>query len=140
MIQYARVTKIIDESMARISVVRESACGHDCTSCGGCAMASAPVVADAENCIGAKVGDCVIVETDTTAVIGIAAVVYLFPLALFFALYIMCRVFDAGEAVAVISGALGFAAGVLCAVCLNKRVAKKKSVAFKIVSYDLGEE
>ena len=139
MLQHAKVTKILNEATAKVSVVRESACGHDCASCGGCGMASAPVVADAENCIGARVGDSVIIETDTTAVIGIAAVVYLFPLVLFFALYILCRAFNAVEFVSVAAGAFGFAVGILCAVALNRNVAKKKKVSFKIVSFDLGD-
>ena len=49
MLQQAKVVRIIDENKAEISVARASACGHDCESCSGCGMSSAPVNAEAIN-------------------------------------------------------------------------------------------
>jgi len=139
MIQQAKVVRIIDEKTAEISVIRESACGHDCESCGGCGMSAAEeIFAEAINELGARVGDCVDVETDTTAVIGIAAVVYLLPLLLFFAIYIIFRILKLNDAVCLLCGGVGFAIGVLCALALNRIVGKKNSIPLKIVSVNSG--
>ncbi len=140
MLQQAKVVRIIDDNKAEISVVRASACGHDCESCPGCGMSSSPVNATAMNSIGAHVGDLVTVETDTTAVIGIAAVVYMLPLALFFMAYITCKAINFTDAVSLILGAVGFAAGVLCALVVNRCVDKNNSVDFKIISINSGEK
>lgn len=138
MLQQAKVVRITDDNIAEISVVRASACGHDCESCPGCGMSSSQVVAEAVNTVGARVGDLVTVETDTTAVIGVAAVVYMLPLALFFIVYITCKVIGFTDAVALISGAVGFAAGILCALRVNRHVDKNNGVCFKIISVDSG--
>ncbi len=140
MLQRAKVVRIIDENTAEISVVRASACGHDCESCGGCGMSSSQVVAEAVNSVGARVGDVVTVETDTTAVIGIAAVVYMLPLALFFIPYIVCKLIGFTDAVSLVVSALGVCAGILCALHVNRRVDKNGSASFKIISVNSGEE
>ncbi len=140
MLQQAKVVRIIDDNKAEISVVRASACGHDCESCLGCGMSSSQVIAVAMNLVGARVGDLVTVETDTTAVIGIAAVVYMLPLALFFIAYITCKVIGFTESLSLIPGAIGFAVGILCALLVNRRVDKSSSVGFKIISINSGEK
>lgn len=140
MLQQAKVIRIIDENNAEISVVRESACGHDCESCGGCGMSSSSVSAEAINLVNARVGDFVTVETDTTAVIGIAAVVYMLPLVLFFAFYIALKAIGFSDTVSLAFGGAGFVLGILCALFANRRVDSKNSVSFKIISINSGEK
>ena len=135
----AKVVSLINEDLALVSVTRDSACGHDCGSCQGCGLSSETISARAINKIGAIPGDTVTLETDTTAVIGIAAVVYLLPIILFFSAYIICKLFIFTETAAIICGALGFIAGVLVALLTNKRVTSQKNDIFVIISVDSGD-
>ena len=132
MLQKAKVIAI-EDGMATISVERESACGHDCGSCAGCGMQSARIIADAENSLGAKVGDMVEVESETAKVLKIAGVVYILPLVLFFAAYFALVLTVASETAAMLGGMAGFLLGVLCAIRLNRREAKAASVTHRII-------
>ena len=68
---------------ARISVPRKSACGHDCEECAGCGVSGAAVRAKAKNDIGAQPGQKVVVESSTKKLMGVVALVYVLPVALF---------------------------------------------------------
>lgn len=57
MVQTAKVTRILPGGRAEVSVKRQSACGHDCSKCGGgCSelMVSSTVSVVAANGIGAQ--------------------------------------------------------------------------------------
>ena len=87
MIQTAKVIRILEDGRAEVSVQRQSACGHDCSKCGGgCAeLAVLPtVVVKAENPVRAMAGDTVTVESSSHQVLKAAAFVYLVPFLLFF--------------------------------------------------------
>lgn len=114
--QTARVIALHPDGTAELAVKRDTACG-DCASCGGCAAGTVRVTV--ENSLKAAVGDTVLVETDTTKVIAIAALVYLLPLLLFFAGYAI------GSALGVqplVLGGIGFAAALLAAVIVNRKL------------------
>ena len=80
--QQVEVKSVGADGYAQVEAVRRSACSGDCDHCGGCASAKQYVLVRAKNPIGAAVGDQVIVETSSRAILGAAAVVYLVPLAL----------------------------------------------------------
>ena len=82
MIQTAKVVRVLPDGRAEVAVKRQSACGHDCSKCGGgCAeLAVLPtVVVKAENPVRAMAGDMVTVESSSGRVLGAAMVVYLVP-------------------------------------------------------------
>ena len=71
--------------MAEVEVTRRSACGHDCAKCGGCGgLETQTLYVTAFNGVAAQVGDRVLLEGETGRVLGIAVLVYLLPVVLFF--------------------------------------------------------
>ena len=76
MTQTAMVRRILPQNRVELSIMRESACGHDCSSCGGCSMSEKrEVTVIANDPIGAHPGDSVIVESSSKRLLGIAALV-----------------------------------------------------------------
>ena len=69
-------------NMAYVRFLRESACGGNCSSCGGCA--SKPFDKWIENTLSLSVGDKVEVETENKKILFLAFMVYILPLSLFF--------------------------------------------------------
>ena len=91
--QTATVTKLLPGNKAELTVHRQTACGHDCSNCGGCGeIVTKPIIVIADNSIGADVGDSVVITGSSKQVLGLAAVVYLVPFVLFFALYSGCGI------------------------------------------------
>lgn len=134
MTQTATVKRIISTKRAEITVRRPSACGHKCSDCTGCkTCVNAELTALAENALGAVPGDVVTVESSTAQVLGIAAVVYLVPLILFFALYFLGGAMNMSESIKLLLALAGLAAGVGAAMQLN-RAKRKKTVPLRIVS------
>ena len=86
--QTATVMKLLPGNKAELQVHRQTACGHDCTKCGGCGeIVSKPIKLIADNSIGAEVGDAVRVTGSSSQVLGLAAIVYMVPVVLFFVMY-----------------------------------------------------
>ena len=92
MTQIATVERILDQNHAEISVPRKSACGHDCEECAGCGVTGTAVKARAVNPIGAQPGQKVVVESSTQKMLGIVALVYAIPVALFLVGYVVAGV------------------------------------------------
>ena len=122
MTQIAVVSRLVGTDKAEIRVRRPSACGHDCKSCGGCGPDSmTQITAVAENQAGARPGDTVRVESESRAVLGLAAVLYLLPIAfLFLGYFIASGPLGLGEGASVIAG-LGFMAVSFAAGWLRER-------------------
>lgn len=134
MTQSARVRRIVDSNRAEVVVRRQSACSHDCSRCGGCSAGADvhEVSVVAENPLGAGVGDTVTVESSTGQVIGIAAVVYLLPILLFFGLYLVGAVLSLGSGVSLALGGVGFLASI-GVILLYGRARQKRDIPFRIV-------
>ena len=88
MTQIATVTALPGPGTAEVTVARQTACGHDCESCAGCGTRSAEVVIRASTAIPVAVGDRVEVYS-SGRVLGVAALVYLGPVALFLLGYLL---------------------------------------------------
>ena len=116
MTQIATVERIIDTDHAEISVPRKSACGHDCEECAGCGVSGAAVHAKAANPIGALPGQKVVVESSTQKMLGIVAFVYLIPVALFLAGYLLAALVTVSVAVQYTIAIAAFLAGIGFAV------------------------
>ena len=96
MTQIATVERILDQNHAEISVPRKSACGHDCEECAGCGVTGTAVKARAVNPIGAQPGQKVVVESSTQKMLGIVALVYAIPVALFLVGYVVAFALGGG--------------------------------------------
>lgn len=137
MIQTAKVTKVYDDGRAEVAVRRQSACGHDCSKCGGgCSelMVSSTVSVTAANPVRAMPGDMVRVESDTGGVLKAAVVVYLVPFLLFFLGYFLCAALGMGSGASAAVGGVGFAAGVALAILLDRQVRRRRSISFCITA------
>ena len=133
MTQIATVERIIDTDHAEISVPRKSACGHDCEECAGCGVSGAAVHAKAANPIGARPGQRVVVESSTQKMLGIVAFVYLIPVALFLAGYLLAALVTVSVAVQYTIAIAAFLAGIGFAVLYDRRLKARGGISFTIV-------
>lgn len=133
MTQIATVERILDNDHAEISVPRKSACGHDCEECAGCGVTGAAVHARAINPIGARPGQKVVVESSTQKMLGIVALVYLIPVALFILGYLAGFALTGSVAVEYTTAVSGFLLGILFAVRYDRRLRARGGLVFTIV-------
>ena len=143
MIQTAKVTKVFPDGRAEVAVKRQSACGHDCSKCGGgCSelMVSSTVTVTASNPVRAMPGDTVRVESSTGGVLKAAVVVYLVPFLLFFLGYFVCAAAGLGGGVSAAAGCLGFVLGVLLAILTDRRVRRERAITFHITAINPPED
>ena len=133
MTQIATVERIIDTDHAEISVPRKSACGHDCEECAGCGVSGAAVHAKAANPIGALPGQKVVVESSTQKMLGIVAFVYLIPVALFLAGYLLAALVTVSVAVQYTIAIAAFLAGIGFAVLYDRRLKARGGISFTVV-------
>lgn len=139
MTQIAKVNAILGDGTAKVGVQRKTACGHDCADCAGCetVIKQPEVVVVAQNSIGAKQGDIVLVESSTGGILKVAMVVYIVPFVLFFLGYFLSSILGGGEGLSVAAALLGFALGLLLAGGLDRYVKHKQSLQFRIVEITL---
>lgn len=95
----------INGNMAHVRFLRESACGGNCSSCGGCKVK--PVDRWIENTLDAKIGDKVEVKSESSKILLSAFILYIIPLVMFFAGYFITISF-AGEGVSSLFGVILF--------------------------------
>ena len=129
--QKVKVTRVFPDGSAQVIRIRESACSGDCHKCSGCGAAEQKMLLLARNPIGAKPGDLVIVSADSAPVLKAAAVLYILPLALFFAGYI-------GGAYLGCSGwlgGLGFLLGIAAVIAYDRLAARKQETIYTITGF-----
>lgn len=131
--QLVKVLKCNEDGTAKVFHVRESACSGDCHKCSGCGAAKETIFLTAKNAIGAGPGDLVIIESGSGPVLAAAAVLYLLPLVLFIAGYLVgVQLWQLGGLV----GAAAFLLGIAGAVAYDRLVMKKKKTEYTIIRYD----
>lgn len=122
-------------AIARVSYHRPTACHGDCSQCaGGCGAMAAheELVVEADNLIGARTGDSVYIEGDTRKVAWAIALVYVFPVLLFFLGYLIGAEFGLEN----LMGIAGFFLGLLFAVLESKAQKKRgREIRYQIVSF-----
>lgn len=133
MTQIATVERIIDANHAEISVPRKSACGHDCEECAGCGVSGAAVHARAVNTIGAMPGQKVVVESSTKKMMYIVVLVYLIPVVLFMAGYLITAFLTTAVGTQYFVAILGFAVGIAAAIAYDRRLRARGGLSFTIV-------
>ena len=111
--QTVKVLRRLPDGMAEVIRIRESACSGDCHKCTGCGAAQQKMLLTVKNPIDAQAGDVVVISSDSSAVLKAAAVLYLLPLVLFLAGYLL------GENLWQRGGLVG-----LCALALGVAVIK----------------
>ncbi len=134
--QIVRVKQVLPGNKAEIFLVRESACSGDCHKCSGCGAAKETMFAVAENPIGATAGEFVKVSTDTKQILGMATLVYVLPLVLFFGGYALGEWLKWGGALV---GCLGFVLGVVLIVVGDRIAQKKDNTVYTITGYAPGQ-
>ena len=133
MTQIATVERIIDRDYAVISVPRKSACGHDCEECAGCGVSGAAVRAKAINTVGAKVGEKVVVHSDTKKMLRIVALVYMIPVVLFLLGYLVPALLNASVSLQYTLAVVGFFAGIAVAIGYDRYLRARGGISFTIV-------
>ena len=129
--QLVRVVKQNDDGTARVGLVRESACSGDCHKCSGCGAVQQKMIFQARNPIGARPGDLVTVESASGPVLKAAAMLYMLPLVLFIAGYLVGMQWSMGGLI----GALAFALSIVLIVCYDRLIMKKKNTEYTIIGY-----
>ncbi len=133
MTQNAIVDKLLAGGRARVKVERLSACGKSCASClGGCADRDVLSV-EAENPLGAKPGQRVVIESSTKGVLGAALLVYILPILCFLAAYILAALGGVGDAGCILISSGGFLAGAAAVVLVNRFVRKDRELRYTVV-------
>ena len=130
--QLVRVKETCEDGTALVIRVRESACSGDCHKCSGCGAVRQTMLLRAVNAIGAKPGELVTVSSRSGPVLAGAAVLYLMPLALFFAGYLAgAALWEMGA----LTGCCAFVLGIVLAVVYDRLVAKKQNQVYTITGY-----
>lgn len=78
----------------RVKISKSSACGHDCASCGACSNPTYEI--SVLNPIGAKVGDKVTIETQSTKILGISFLLYILPVFMMIVSALVCEAYSLG--------------------------------------------
>ena len=131
----AVVTKLMPHSTAEVAVTRLTACGGNCGNCEACVFDS-EVRATADNPLGAKPGQRVVIESRSAKVYGAVFMVYIVPIVLFLAGYLIAFALGASEGLCIAVSFLALAvSGVL--LVLSQKKKKENAITFTIVKiYD----
>lgn len=122
------VAQLLPDNRAEVVMDRPSACGGNCSSCGGCAGNQARAVVD--NSIGARPGEIVTIEGANGRLLAMTAVVYMLPLVLLIGGWVLSELLWQLPG----PGAfVGFLLGVVLVVCYGRREAKRPPV-YRIVA------
>lgn len=126
--QIVEVKRDLGGGFAEVLLERQSACSGDCHHCSGCGAVRETLLVRARNPIGARVGEKVVVESDTRSILTSAAVLYLVPILLFFLGYALGVKISAAPG---LLGGAGFVLGFLPAL-LRNRTLKRRQTEFCI--------
>ena len=132
MTQTVRVQKLLEDGTAQVIHVRQSACSGDCHKCSGCGAAQESLTLVAQNHVGARPGDLVVIKAQTGPVLAAAAVLYLLPLVLFFLGYLAgSLLWGKGP----LTGCAAFGLGIAVSVLYDRLAAKRKQTVYTITGY-----
>ena len=129
--QLVKVLTCNPDGTAQVAYMRQSACSGDCHKCSGCGAVEQTMIFTARNPIGATPGALVTVESATGPVLKAAAVLYMLPLVLVIAGYLVGMQWQLGGLI----GALAFALSIAIIVCYDRLVMRKRNTVYTIVGY-----
>lgn len=136
MTQNAIVEKLTEDGDAMIRVYQKSACGHDCSSCGGVCGAKKSITVRAGNPLQAQPGDLVTVETRTGRILRAMALVYLLPLAMLLLGCFLSYAMGGSETAQALAGLGGLLAGCMAAVAVNRFVRRDRPLEYTIINIE----
>ena len=125
------VTRILPHSMAEVAVTRSTACGGNCGSCEACQFQN-ELKAVADNSLGAKPGQKVIIETRSSLIFRAAILVYIVPLIFFIVGYIIAFSLGADEGICVLVSFVFLIMSGALLVLSQRRNKNKKTIDFQI--------
>lgn len=129
--QLVRVRQVFEDGTAQVERMRESACSGDCHKCSGCGAAKQTVLLEAQNPIGARPGQLVIIQSESGPVLKAAVILYMMPLVLFFLGYALGVLWKHGA----LCACLGFALGIALAVIYDRQCAGKQKTVYTISGF-----
>lgn len=129
--QTVKVLSCRSDDTAQVACIRQSACSGDCHKCSGCGAVEETMLFTARNPIGAVPGDLVTVESATGPVLKAAAVLYMLPLVLFIAGYLIGMQWQLGG----LFGAVAFVLSIAIIIAYDRLVMKKRNTVYTIVGF-----
>ena len=134
MTQEAVVTKLLPNGMAEVAVKRTTACGGNCGSCESCVFQN-ELKTPARNSIQASPGQKVLIESQSSRFFKAAFLVYVFPLLLFLAGYLVSAALSLGETAGILCSFAGLIIGGVILVFSQKRIREKDKITFEIIEF-----
>lgn len=111
MTRSAVVETLLAGGTARCRVRMQSACGHHCADCGGCAQ-KRELLVEARNPLGAQPGEQVTISSDSATVLKAAAGFYLLPLPALLLGYAVPALLGAAEGLRIVCAVLALAGSI----------------------------
>ena len=91
------------------------------------------VTALAQNTVGAREGELVVVETENANLMGVIAFVYLVPMVLLVAGYLAAQAFGLTQGWCILASVAAFAVSILMVLALDRSVKRRRALQFRIV-------
>lgn len=126
--QVAKVLEVKGDQV-KILVQRKTACGHDCSKCGGCGGAeNRPLVGYARNDAGAQAGDMVEIFSEEGTVVKRAFITYMIPLVVFFVAYLVPYLNGVNGGMSGVIGVIGFCLSIWGVIGYDRHMQKKRAM------------
>ena len=135
MTQDAVVTRTFHNSLAEVAVKRSTACGSNCGNCESCVFQNELKVT-ADNRIGARPGQKVVIESKSSKVYKAILMVYIMPIVLVLLGYAIAAAFGAGEGVCIAVSFTALAVSAALLVLWYRKRGNKDKISFAIISIE----
>lgn len=135
MTQDAVVTRTFHNSLAEVAVKRSTACGSNCGNCESCVFQNELKVT-ADNRIGARPGQKVVIESKSSKVYKAILMVYIMPIVLLLLGYAIAAALGAGEGVCIAVSFAALAVSAALLVLWYKKRGNKDKISFAIISIE----
>lgn len=133
MLQEAIITNIREDGLAEVVVERLGICGGDCNGCEGCKYEHL-MKSLVQNPIGAHRGQHVMIETPTAGVVKGALAIYVLPIVMLIAGYMLAAMLSLSEGMCILAAFGAALAGVIIAIVVSKKRHAADPTPTKIVS------
>ena len=133
MLQEAIITNIREDGLAEVVVERLGICGGDCNGCEGCKYEHL-MKSLVQNPIGAHRGQHVMIETPTAGVVKGALAIYVLPIVMLVAGYMLAALLSLSEGMCILAAFGAAIVGVIIAIVVSKKRHAADPTPTKIVS------
>lgn len=133
MLQEAIITNIREDGLAEVVVERLGICGGDCNGCEGCKYEHL-MKSLVQNPIGAHRGQHVMIETPTAGVVKGALAIYVLPIVMLIAGYMLAALLSLSEGMCILAAFGAAIVGVIIAIVVSKKRHAADPTPTKIVS------